>query len=148
MKLTLTKIRKMKTKNKTAILILLSAILLGGFNSCKKYPDGPALSLRSRTARVANTWKVDNYKVNGTDYTSLVSGYTETYTKDGNYSYSWGNVAGTGTWMFQNDDAEIRITGIANQSDVTLVILKLEEKEFWYYYMDGNDKKEFHMIEQ
>lgn len=138
----------MKTKSKSVLLILFCATMLIGVNSCKKYPDGPALSLHSRTERVANTWKVDNYKVNGTDYTSLVSGYTETYTKDGQYSYSWGNVAGTGTWTFQNNDAEIRIIGTANQSDVTLYIQKLEEKQFWYYYMDGSDKKEFHMIQQ
>lgn len=138
----------MKTKNKiTVFLLLVVLITLPTIQGCKKYPDGPMLSLHTRSERVANTWKVDNYKINGTDYTSLVTGYTETFTKDGNYSYSWGNLAGTGTWTFQNNDAEIRITGIANQADYTLVIMKLEEKQFWYYYMDGNDKKEFHMIE-
>lgn len=138
----------MKTNNKiTTLLLLLAIVIIPSIESCKKYPDGPMLSLRSRTERVSNTWKVDNYKENGNDYTSLVSGYTETFTKDGNYSYSWGSLAGTGTWAFQNHDAEIRITGVSNQSDYTLVILKLEEKQFWYYYMDGNDKKEFHMVQ-
>ncbi|HET6992767.1 MAG TPA: hypothetical protein VFJ43_15645, partial [Bacteroidia bacterium] len=126
----------MKTKNKTALLIIICTTMLIGFNACKKYPDGPILSFHSRTERVANTWKVDNYKVNDVDYTSLVSDYVETYTKDGNYSFSWGNVAGTGKWEFQNNDAEIRITGISNKSSETLYILKLEEKEFWYYYID------------
>jgi hypothetical protein len=134
-------------KNKISILILLVGIMIPSLQSCKKYPDGPALSFRSRTARVANTWKVDNYKLNGTDYTSLVVGYVETYSKDGAYSYSWGNLAGTGKWEFQNKDTEIRITGISHQSSQTLYILKLEEKQFWYYYMDGNDRKEFHMVE-
>jgi hypothetical protein len=118
-------------------------IAIGG---CKKYPDGPAFSLHSRKERVANTWTVDNYKVNGTDYTSLLSGYTETYSKDGNFSYSFGSAAGTGTWVFENNDDQIKITGTTNQSDVTLYIMKLEESQFWYYYMDGNDKKEFHMV--
>ncbi len=134
----------MKTIHKFALLVFLSAIIT--VTGCKKYPDGPLLSLHSRTERVANTWKVDNYKVNGNDYTSLVSGYTETYSKDGNYSYTWGSVSGTGSWKFQNSDKEIALTGISNQSSYTLVILKLEEDQFWYYYMDGSDKKEFHMI--
>lgn len=140
----------MKTKNKISFLFILAAgmMVMTTAESCKKYPDGPALSLHSRTERVANTWKVDNYKVNGDDYTSLVTDYRETYSKDGAYSFSWGSMAGTGSWAFQNNDAEIRITGVSNQSSETLVILKLEEKEFWYYYMDGNDKKEFHMIQQ
>jgi hypothetical protein len=138
----------MKTKNRISVLVILFAgLMIPTIQSCKKYPDGPTISFRTRTARVANTWRVDNYKKNGNDYTSLMGGYTETYTKDGNYSYSWGNLNGTGKWAFQNNDAEIKLNGINNQSSQTLIILKLEEKQFWYYYMDGNDRKEFHMIQ-
>ena len=135
-------------KNKiTTLLILLSIIAITSIESCKKYPYGSTLTFKSRTERVANTWNVDNYKINGVDCTSLVSGYTETFTTDGNYSFSFAGMVGTGKWAFQNNDAEIRITGIDNMSSETLYILKLEEKEFWYYYMDGNDKNECHMIE-
>ena len=137
----------MKNKMKLTAIIIISGLMLFGIQSCKKYEDGPMFSLSSRTQRVANKWKVDNYKVNGTDYTSLVSDYTETYTKAGAYSYQWGILSGTGTWAFQNNDAEILITGIDNQSTVTLVIQKLEEKQFWYYIMDGSDKKEYNMIQ-
>ncbi len=129
-------------------MLLFAAFTITGFESCKKYPEGPAFSLRTRTQRVANTWKVENYKVNGTDYTSLVADYTETYSKDGNYSYSWGSFAGTGTWSFENSDEEIQLTGISNQSSYRMIILKLEEKTFWYYYMDGSDRKEFHMVQR
>lgn len=135
-------------KNKISVLIILIAGLIITTNpGCKKYEDGPMLSIHSRTERVANTWKVDNYKVNGSDYTSLVAGYIETYSKDGNYSYSWGGFSGTGSWTFQNNDREIRIIGVSHQSSETLYILKLEEKQFWYYYFDGNDRKELHMIQ-
>jgi len=137
----------MKNKFKSIVIVLFSGTMLLSVQGCKKYNDGPLISLASRTERVANTWKVDNYKVNGNDYTSLVTNYTETYTKNGNYSYEWGSFSGTGTWAFQNNDKEIRITGTDNQTSITLFILKLEEKQFWYYYMDGNDKKEFHMIQ-
>jgi hypothetical protein len=128
--------------------ILLTA--LGGLtlSNCQKYEDGPVISFRSRAERVANTWKVDNYKINGTDFTSVVSGYTETFTKGGDYSFDWGILNGAGTWKFQSKDAEIALTGTNNQNDRTLVILKLEEKEFWYYYMDGTDRVEYHMIQK
>jgi hypothetical protein len=138
---------KKKMNFKNLFLILFIGLLSVSTQSCNKYEDGPFFSIRSRTERVANTWKIDNYKVNGNDYTSLMGGYTETYSKDGNFSYAWGSFSGTGTWAFQNKDKEIKITGINNLSSMTLFILKLEEKEFWYYYMDGNDKKEFHLIE-
>jgi hypothetical protein len=137
----------MKNYQTVLSLILLGGFLFAGISGCKKYEDGPLISLTSRTERVSNTWKVDNYKINGDDFTSLVSGYTETFTKAGNYSYTWGLFSGTGSWAFKNNYAEIQLTGIENQSSQTLVILKLEEKQFWYYYMDGDDKKELHLVQ-
>jgi len=137
----------MKSKMKISILlILLGFAMIYTFQSCKKYPDGPLISFRSRTERVSNTWKVENYKVNGNDFTSLVSSYTETFSKNGAYSYSWGILNGSGIWSFQNHDNEIKLSGSDSQSSRTLFILKLEEKSFWYYYMDGSDKHESHMI--
>lgn len=134
------------TKKISIILTLVALCIMPVVQSCKKYPDGPLISFSSRTARVANTWRVDTYLLNGTDYTSVMAGYLETYSKDGNYSYTWGNHAGTGVWAFQNSDEEIRLTGISHQESRSLIILRLENKSFWYYYMDGNDRKEFHMI--
>ena len=60
--------------------ILFSCIFL---DSCKKYPEGPMLSFRTRTARVANTWKVGSCTINGTDFTSTYTNmnYSETYEK-------------------------------------------------------------------
>jgi hypothetical protein len=141
--------KTMKRKSKTSIfMFLLAGITFTTIQSCKKDPEGPMVSFHSPTQRVSRTWKLDNYKVNGTDYTSLYSGYTETYSKEGNYSYEWGIISGTGTWTFQNKNKEIQIKGSSNQSDHTLYIQKLEEKQFWYYYMDGNDKKEFHLVQK
>ncbi len=132
--------------NKTAFAFLAIAIVLIATQSCKKYPDGNGISLRSRTARVENTWKVENYKINGTDFTSLVTDYTETFTKNGTYSYKWGSKNGDGGWNFQNKDSEIKLNGSEDQTSRTLIILKLEEKTFWYYYMEGNDRHDLHLI--
>jgi hypothetical protein len=137
----------MKHKNSLlAISILTISILLTV--SCKKYPDGPLLSLRSRSERLSNTWKIENYKINGNDFTSLIPSYTETFTKNGSYNYSWSVFEGSGTWSFQNHDKEVKLNGNDDQSSRTLYILKLEERALWYYYMDGNDKHEFHLNEK
>lgn len=130
------------------MLLLLAALALPTIESCNKYPEGPKLSLRSREERVANTWKVENYKINGNDFTSLVSNYEQTFSKNGDYSYSWGSLNGTGNWSFQNDEAEIKVNGTSSQSSETLTILKLEEKEFWYYHMDGSDRHEYHLLQK
>jgi hypothetical protein len=48
--------------------------------------------------------------------------------------------------MFQNNDEEIKISDSNNQTLRTLKLLKLEEKAFWYYYMEGDDKHELHLV--
>lgn len=138
----------MKLNSRFALFtgVLIIFLTVPALESCKKYEDGPAISFRSRAERVANNWKVDSYRINDNDQTTLVSGYKEAYTKEGNYSYTWGSLSGTGTWSFRNKDKEIRLLGNTNQEDHNLFILKLEEKAFWYYYMDGNDKHELHLI--
>lgn len=136
----------MKMKKISVLITVLGIVLITTVESCKKYPEGPAISLRSRSERLANTWRVENYKINGSDRTSLVSNYTETFLKNGDYSYSWGILSGSGHWTFQNNDKEVKLLGTDSHASRTLFILKLEENALWYYYMDGNDKNELHLI--
>ena len=136
----------MTTKKIFSIILIMSASLMG----CKKYEDGPALSLRSKTARVANTWKVESYTINGADNTSSFTSvnYTETYDKDGNYAYASSVGSGSGKWEFQADKEQIKRSGVSGQSSETLYILRLKEREFWYYIMEGSDRHEIHLTEQ
>ncbi len=137
-----------KAYKKVMLVAMLTITLSTLFLSCNKYPEGPAVSLMTRKARLAGNWQVENYKINSNDFTSLISNYTETFSKDGNYAYSWGILGGTGTWMFQNSDKEVKLTGGDNQTSRTLYIIKLESKSLWYYYMQGDDKHELHLIPQ
>jgi hypothetical protein len=138
----------MKNLFRTVVFALFLGSAMTLIQSCQKYEDGPMISLRSRTARISNQWKVDNYKINGTDYTSMVSSYTETFSKSGAYSYSWTILNGEGTWVFQNNDKEVKLTGNGDHTSRTLYILKLQEKELWYYWMEGSNKHEYHLISQ
>lgn len=108
------------------------------------------LSLRSKTARVCNTWKVEKYIVNGNDQTqvfqNLFHNYMETYREDGVYGYSYDVISASGKWEFQNDKNEIKRYGVSSQSSETMYILRLKEKEFWYSIKDGSDDVEIHLI--
>ena len=86
----------MKNIKNFILLAILAGFTFVGMQSCSQYPDNEGITLLSRVDRVANTWKIDNYKVNGDDYTSLMTSYTETYTKQGNYSFQWAILGGTG----------------------------------------------------
>lgn len=137
----------MKTINKTAFfLFLLTAFAGTTLLSCQKYPDGPPISFRSRASRLANDWRVENYKINNVDFTSLSENYSETFTKSGEYSYSWGILNAHGTWKFQHKDEQVQLNGNDFQTSRTLFIQKLEDKALWYYYIEGNDKYELHLI--
>lgn len=138
----------MKNRKNAAVIVVLMGLMLLGFHSCSQYPDNSGITFVSKMDRVSKAWKVENYKVNDVDYTSLYASYTETYTKQAAYSFQWAILGGTGIWAFQNKDAEIQITGGSNVITKTLYILKLEEKSFWYYYMDGDSRKEFHLVPQ
>jgi hypothetical protein len=113
---------------KIHIYILVAAMVIPAFQSCKKGENDPFLSFRSRKARVAGDWKVVSSKgsqtetgsfgnsfswtYDGTTYTetdasgtvSYPETVTYTFEKDGNYSYtrvSDGNTSSaTGTWNF------------------------------------------------
>ncbi len=150
---TLMSIYTMKTKefftdNNKLRVIFFTLVSIFTLQSCQKYEDGPMVSFRTRTERVSNQWVVDNYKINGADYTSLLTNYNETFTKNGAYAYSWSLFDGKGTWKFQNNDKEIKLTGSDSQASRTLFILKLEEKSFWYYYTKDDDRHECHMIQK
>ena len=146
----------MKIIKMTIRLILSMTIIIVLNQGCKKYEEGPMISLRSKTERVANTWKVEKYIKNGVDETadrnSKKINYIETFTKDGVWSYSYtadnGDYkADVGKWEFDKNSKKKEIDRNAGGSTwEELHILKLKEKEFWFWYMDSGDKKEFHLI--
>ncbi|MBI4929161.1 MAG: hypothetical protein HY841_00240 [Bacteroidetes bacterium] len=42
------------------------------FTTCKKYPEGPKVSLRTKMARITGVWDVEYYEVDGIDSTSYI----------------------------------------------------------------------------
>ena len=129
----------MKTALKYLLLFSVTSTL---FIGCKKYPDGPAFSLLSRSARMANTWHIDTYYENNVDKTSDFKNAFQNaqliINKNGNYSFyykAFGLVDynESGNWKFSNNDADFVTTPTSSSGSVgTHHILKLEDKELWY----------------
>lgn len=127
--------------------VLLFTVLVAA-SGCKKYEDGPSVSLIPRTERLCNTWQVFSCNVNGSDMTSYYvnTHYIESYDKSGRYAYSSAFGSGSGQWIWSGDQSIVSRFGIDGDPSRDLHILRLKEKELWYYYMDGNDRVEFHMV--
>ncbi|MDD4149455.1 MAG: hypothetical protein PHE33_05450 [Bacteroidales bacterium] len=77
---------------KTKVFILILVMFGLTFSSCKKYEDGPAISFKSKNARLTGEWKLVAYS---NEETSSSGTSTESYngttmtTSDGSYSYSY-----------------------------------------------------------
>ena len=70
----------MKTQN--TLLLAAAAVTVLNFQSCSKYEDGPAFSLRSKTSRLVGEWevvKIDGQSVSRYIEESLASSFPSNY---------------------------------------------------------------------
>ena len=147
--------------NKTISFAIISFILMGIF-SCKKYPEGPSLTIRSKKGRVANKWKIDKWLIGGVDsaqYYAAEGTWVE-LTKDGKATAVQVKKFGTlslttnftGDWEFSDDKdvlGWVLTDDLNNDTDTTTFdILKLKEKEMWLLDENSNANKteEIHLI--
>lgn len=116
--------------------------------SCNKYSEGPMVSLRSKSERVANTWKIKQAFRNGNDVTGEYTAYTLTLSKDGDASLvaSYLILGATftfntnGTWQFNSDKTNLIFDYENNDADNQYQILKLKEDEMWLREVGGEDE--------
>mgnify|MGYP001559314150 FL=1 len=126
-------------KTASIFLALSIAIVFSiSFQSCKKYEEGPALSLASKKGRVANVWKVDKEYDNGVEETCDASCQTSRsnssieYTKDGKVIWTFtGFPAINGVWEFSDDKSEIMVKMEGMTEFSGQKIIKLKSKEMW-----------------
>lgn len=110
------------------------------FTGCKKYEEGPSISLLTKKARVAGTWGVEKYMVNGVDQTAawrqVYSSENLIFDKAGTYSATYNTILGpftdAGTWAFINDKANLQqISSSANSVADVWEIIRLTNSELW-----------------
>ncbi len=118
--------------------IIITALILTFFSACT-YEDGPKMSLRSKTARIVNTWYIDKVYEEGVDktddYKSVYVNYKLDIKSDDNYdlSYKAGNLINyseSGTWRFSDDKVNLLHTP-KNGTEGSWKILRLKNSEFW-----------------
>lgn len=118
--------------------IIITVLILTFFSACT-YEDGPKMSLRSKTARIVNTWYIDKVYEEGVDktddYKSVYVNYKLDIKSDDNYdlSYKAGNLINyseSGTWRFSDDKVNLLHTP-KNGTEGSWKILRLKNSEFW-----------------
>lgn len=141
---------------KNIAVIAISVVLL---ISCSKYEEGPKFTLRSKKERLANNWKVDKYFKEDIEQTETFKtnfkNYLFSISKGGTYVLSYDSAVGgvfydEGIWRFVSGD-KTRVEYLSNRQGAlvkTFTILKLKDKEAWYYTNDKGFKEEFRMKPQ
>lgn len=133
----------MKTVKFLSLALLAMTFVLG---SCSKYEEGPALSLRTKKARVANTWQADKYVSEDGTETEANDESTIEYEKDGTFTVKSGAFSFEGTWEFNSDKTGIitslESNGVTQES--TLIIIKLKNDEMWVADKDSYDEDADH----
>ena len=124
---------------------------------CKKYPDGPGLSLISKTERLSNSWKISQVLENDIDKTSdyqfAFTDYNLIIKNNGDYTINYKalgilSVNESGKWTFNDDKTKVILDPSSNNNpNNELKILKLMEEELWLLDEDSNGAKlEFHFL--
>lgn len=134
----------MKSLSSTALIALLAIALLP-FSACRKGPDDPVISLRSRTARLTGVWKLANDEIttttvrDGVVSKKVVSSFdgafrivvTTTYDGAGNPSITSNKYASSITWAI-NKDHTLKLENIVDGDSYV--------REGTWVWLEGNEK--------
>lgn len=130
----------------THLLLIVGAMCTTTFSACKKYENGPRLSLHTKKARIVNVWKYDHVTANGTDVTASYVNRSVEFKKDDNYILTDGLYANAGTWQFASDKEDIVLSATNSSSAITWHILKLKNRELWVAEHNGSSSYEYHFL--
>jgi len=141
---------------KNILIIAALSFLVVGFISCKKYEEGPGLSFRSKTERLANAWRIESVTVNGVEQAA-----DPLYAKQKHYIYESGsyiiNIIDPitlqaedvqGQWTLYDKERKLAVNrinynGVADSLE-DYQILKLKEKSLWLRKLDNTI--EYHFV--
>ena len=131
---------------KLLAFLLLATIVMVGFNACKKYEDGPYLSLRSKHNRVVNEWKLNKATNEGIDVTSQFQEYYFTFNDDNTYTYNRKLVKETGTWDFDDDKLNIVLTPAGSSTTESYKIIRLKNDELTLDQTVGSQTTRYYYV--
>jgi hypothetical protein len=132
----------MKTILKTSLISILVILTIG---ACKKYEEGPAISLRSKEKRLCQTWKLVSWTENGDIVDMGDIFYTWELSKNGDFTVTVFNnccpdyvvARNTSIWRWADDKESIEIISFDDESWYANQIKKLKFKELIIEYSNS-----------
>ncbi len=145
-------------RRQTSLLFLILSMGLLLFSSCRKYPDGPTLSLRSRVERVSNVWTASVISRNTINETNKYLIYTMDFSKNGRLTWTT-QIAGEtqdiimADWQLFREDQQIKITldepdpNSGERLSFSFDIRRLEENEMWLQFIRFGDEWDIQLVD-
>lgn len=130
----------MKTIKVLSLAMLAMVFVMG---SACKYEEGPALSLRTKKARLAGEWKVDKiFNKNGEEVepSEMDKAATQEFTKDNEYILRVeGDTFIYGEWEFSDDKESVvlKFEFFGQTETQSIRILRLKNNELWLENDEG-----------
>jgi hypothetical protein len=126
-------------KKKIVYTFILALGLIVTQSGCKKYENGPTISLSSKKSRIAADWEFKKVTYNDMDITTEFLGYTWEINKDETFKIVFENsVEDNGIWEFVTDKEAIDVK-YSDGSIERYLIKQLKSKEMWLELNDfGN----------
>lgn len=133
---------------KKSLFTLICLTLI--FSSCKKYEEGPGISLRTKKARVVGEWKMEKLFIDDEDtpLTPDEKNIKWIFKKDGNYEYQAATYNEIGTWSFDIKRELIFLTDTEFGYSTSCKIRRLTNNEMWFVFIFRSSKREIHLIKQ
>ncbi len=128
---------------------IIFLIVFTSLTTCKKYDEGPLLSLKSKKGRMVGKWKVEKVidVASGADittaYQSSLPNLVIEYKKDGSFTWTT-NTNCTGTWEFDDNKERLYTTFTGSADRTSVVILRLTNKELWVKTEEAINNEEIH----
>ena len=129
---------------KPVFALILTGLLLT-ILSCT-YEEGPAISLRTKTSRLAGEWVaekiVEKYvTVPESDYKD----YGYEFRKNGTYTKILNTVREDGTWEFNEDKSQLLLTVTNSPTAEVWTIKRLTNSDLWWWrnIVDGIREEHF-----
>lgn len=132
----------MNEQTNKKLLLAATVVIVLNFSSCRKYEDGPVLSLKSKTGRLTGEWvveEIDNVNISG------FGSITLEFERDGDftfglsysyygYSYSYSE---DGQWAWEDNKEAISV--VVNGATEEWEIQRLTNKELWFEDESGQE---------
>lgn len=136
----------MKTKkviNILAVVFLLAT--LAPISSCSKYEEGPSISFRTKKARITNEWELEEFRVNGENFTSLIDmngDFILDIKSDNTYVQTYDGEADRGKWEFSSNNEELKLISNDGNDTQTWTIVRLANDELWVKFTEDGENYE------